>query len=142
MKAKTMRKKMTIWKVLTPLIALCFLLAAPPLFAQDSGEGQQQDQGQQQYQQKSQPKPEDFDEEQLKQFAGAQEEVDQIREEYSNELSQVEDQDKARELQDKYSKQMVESIKDEGLSVQEYNKISRAAQSNPELNEKIDKMSN
>ncbi|MFP3981552.1 MAG: DUF4168 domain-containing protein [Desulfobacterales bacterium] len=150
MKAKTM----TMWKILTPLIALCFLVAAPPLAAQSSEsggdykgqqqEGQQQEgQQKQQYQQKSsQPEPEDFKDEDLEKFAGAQDKVDEIRKEYSDELSQVEDQDKARDLQDKYSKKMVESIKDEDLSVEKYNKISRAAQSNPDLNKKIDEMAN
>lgn len=152
MKAKTMRKKMTIWKVLTPLIALCFMVGAPPLFAQDSGSGggykgqqqkEQQQQQQQQYQQKStQPEAADFNKKELKQFANAQDEVDEIRKEYSEELSQVEEQEEARQLQDKYSKQMVQSIKKEGLTVQKYNKISRAAQSDPELNKKIDQMSN
>ena len=140
MKAKTMRKTMTIRKVLTPLIALCFLAAAPPLFAQDSGG--QSGEGQQYQQKATQPKPADFNKKELKQFANAQDEVDQIRKEYSEELSQVEEQEEARQLQEKYSKQMVQSIKKEGLTVQKYNTISRAAQSNPELNQKIDQMSN
>ncbi|MBS3754390.1 MAG: DUF4168 domain-containing protein [Desulfobacterales bacterium] len=140
MKAKTM----TIRKVLTPLLALCFLAAAPSLAAQDSADqGGNKGKQKQQYQQKStQPEPEDFNKKELKQFANARGEVDEIRKEYSEELSQVEDQDEARQLQDKYSKQMVQSIKKEGLTVQKYNKISRAAQSNPELNQKINQMSN
>ena len=56
--------------------------------------------------------------------------------------SSVEDTDKARNLQDKYSQKMVDAIKDSGLGVQKYNEISMAAQDNPELKKKIKKMAN
>lgn len=137
MKAKTMHKKMILWKVLTPIIALCFLAAAPPLAAQDSG-GQSGYKGKEQQQQQ----PADFSEKDLEKFANAKSEVDQIRKEYSEELKQVEDQEKASQLQDKYSRQMVQSIKEEGLTIREYNDISSAAQSDPELREKINRMVN
>ncbi|MBS3809411.1 MAG: DUF4168 domain-containing protein [Desulfobacterales bacterium] len=139
MKAKTMHKKMILWKVLTPIIALCFLAAAPPLAAQDSG-GQSGYKGKEQ--QHQQRRSADFSEKELEKFADAKSKVDQIRKEYSEELKQVEDQKKASQLQDKYSRQMVQSIKEEGLTIREYNNISSAAQSDPELREKINQMAN
>lgn len=131
MNEKIRPKKTIIWKVLTPVIALCFFVAVPPLAAQDY-----EQQGQQQEQEKV-----DFSDEDLEKFAEARTEVDKIRDEYSEELNDVEDdQEKAQQLQEKYAKQMVESIQETGLDVQKYNKISMAMQNDPELKSQVDKM--
>lgn len=137
MTARIMQKK-TIWKVISMAAILCFIAAAP-LAAQ---EGQEGDEGQQEYEYEQPEKTaEDFSDEDLEKFASAQTEVDDIRSEYSDELSGVEDTEKARELQDKYADQMVEAIEDAGLDVQTYNEISMALQNDSELQEKIDEMS-
>lgn len=130
MNENTKHKKTTILKVLAPVIALCFFITAPPLAAQDY-----EQQGQEQIQEKA-----NFSSEDLEKFAEARTAVDNIREEYSEEMNDVEDQDQARRLQDKYAKQMVESIQETGLGVQKYNKISMAMQNDPELEQKIDRM--
>lgn len=147
-----MRTKSVFWKILTAAAALCFVTAAP-LAAQDyeqqgqQGQGyeqqqqQGQDQGQQGYQ-GGQKTADDFKESDLESFASAQGEVDEIRSEYSDELSGVEDTNKARELQDKYAEQMVDAIEERGLDVQTYNEISMAMQNDSELREKVEEMTN
>ena len=147
---KIMHSNMKIWKLLTPAIALCFFAAAPQLAAQGSGsksgykgQGQQQQKEQYQHQRPAkQPKPSDFSEKEVEKFASAKGEVDQIQKEYADALSQVEDQQKARQLQRKYSQKMVESIRENGLSVQKYQKINMAAQNSQEFREKINRMAN
>lgn len=117
------------------IVAACCLIAVPPLAAQQSQQGQQG----QQYQQETQS-ADDFSEGDLEKFAEAKTEVDEIRSKYSDALGRVDEPEKARELQDKYGQQMVESIRDRDLSVEKYNQISRAMQGNPDLKEKIDGM--
>ncbi|MFW6080524.1 MAG: DUF4168 domain-containing protein [Desulfosalsimonas sp.] len=152
MRTKTMKTKPAFWKILAPAVALCFITAAP-LAAQDydqqgdQGQGyeQQQQQGQGQgqgYQGGEQKTADDFKDSDLENFASAQSEVDEIRSEYSDELSGVEDTEKARELQDKYAEQMVDAIEEEGLDVQTYNDISMAMQNDSELRGKIEEMTN
>jgi len=118
------------------IVAACCLIAVPPLAAQQSQQGQQYD-----YQQQSQGAA-DFEDKDLEKFAEAKTEVDEIRSKYSDALGRVDEPKKARELQDKYGQQMVESIKEKDLSVEQYNQISRAMQGNPDLKEKIDSMAN
>jgi len=141
MEAKIVHRKSILGKILALAIALCFLTAAP-LAAQDYGqEGDQQQkqkQQQQEYQtQESQKGADDFSDEELEKFSEARSKVEEMSSEYSQKLEGVEDPEKAREIQTKYSQKMSDAIEDIGLSVQTYNEISRAAQNNPELREKI-----
>ncbi|MFW6011353.1 MAG: DUF4168 domain-containing protein [Desulfosalsimonas sp.] len=144
MPAKTMQNKSTFWKFLSLAVALCFFVAAPAA-AQDQ---EQQQKEQQQKEQKEyeyeepEKKAEDFSEGDLEKFAEAQSEVEEIRNQYSDELGDEEDTEKARELQDKYAQQMSDAIKESGLDVQTYNEISMAIQSDPDLKEKVENMTN
>ncbi|MFP4194478.1 MAG: DUF4168 domain-containing protein [Desulfosalsimonas sp.] len=136
MPAKTMQNKTVLWKFLALAVALCFFIAAP---AAAEDKGQQKEQKEYDYEEPEKT-AEDFSDGDLEKFAEAQEEVAEIRDEYSDELSGVEDNEKARELQDKYAQQMVDAIKDIGLDVQTYNEISMAVQNDSELKEKIENM--
>lgn len=145
MNAKTiLRKRLIKWKSIAVIFAACFLIGVPPLSAQNYG-GESDDKGQkkqqqQQYQEPTQQQPSDFSEEDLKKFAEAKTEVDELRSKYSEALGRVDEPEKAGELQDKYGQQMVDSIREKDLSVKKYNEISRAMQGNPELEQKIDKI--
>ena len=140
MMVRTLKRKTTDWKgfFLGLIIAACFLIAVPPLAAQQGqqGYGGQQQQGQQGYQQQQQPT--DFDDSELKVYAKAKNDVDDIRSEYSDALRGVEEADKARELQNKYTEKMIDAIEEKDLSVKKYNQISQAMQNSPELREKIE----
>lgn len=159
MKAKTVLRKTTTVKFFIMIIAACFLFAVPQLSAQsygtDGGQGgqdqgyggqqgqQQEQQGQQQgYQQPPQQQETDISHNDLEKYAEAQSEVNEIRSEFSSELEGVDNREKAQELQDKYSQQMIEAIADTGLSVREYNEISLAIQNDSDMQKKVEELAN
>ncbi len=131
MNARKVLKTALNWRTLSLTMVLCAMIAVPPVVAQNYGD-QGSTQGKQQQA--------DFSKQELQQFVTAKAEVDQIRSDFSEELQGVEDSKKARQLQDKYTQKMVDAVQDTGMSVQEYNEISRAAQTNPDVGEKIEKM--
>jgi len=154
MKAKTLQRngvgrKSVVWGVIIAIIAAGCLVIAPPLAAQQGEQGYGGQQGQQQqYQQRQyqdpaqQQQPANFSEENLQKYAEARETVNDIRNDYSNALSDVEDPQKAQELQNKYTQKMIAAIEDEDLSVSKYNDIGRAVEHNPKLQKKVDNLSN
>jgi len=128
--AKTLYKNMACWKSLALIITICFLVSVTPLSAQQNEQGS--------YDQQQQT--EDFSDQTLEKFASAKIKLDKIRNEHSTELKQVDDAEGAQKLQSKYGQKMIEAIRAEGLTVENYNKISRAMQSNPELQKKIQEL--
>ena len=117
--------------------ALTLGLTGAQALAQDygSGEDQQQDPGMEQSQQ-----PADFSDEELQQFVDLQDRIGEIREEYVSQIESAESEDKARQLQQEAQSEMVTAIEDAGMSVQEYNAIAVAYNSNPDIQERVDEM--
>ncbi|MGM0450685.1 MAG: DUF4168 domain-containing protein [Pseudomonadota bacterium] len=118
-------------------LALALGLTGAQALAQDYGsdEGQQQDPGMEQSQE-----PADFSDEELQQFVDLQDRIGEIREEYVSQIEDAESEDKARELQQEAQSEMVSAIEDAGMSVQEYNAIAVAYNSNPDIQERVDEM--
>ena len=139
MSAKIERKPTTIWKSFILIMTACFLLAAPQAMAQDGGQ-QEGYKGNQEYQYQ-QPQETDISDKQLEKFALALNDISEIRSEYSEVISDVKDADKAQELQSKYTKKMIASIEENGLDVEQYNEISMAMQRDPEIQQKVQEMS-
>ena len=138
MKAHPVSKKAMLWTTLVSALAL-FLVSTAPLAAQDQGQQKQQEQ-QQEYQ--SEQKTKDISKDELKKFAQARPKLKQIRSDYAQEIKQAKgDKTKAKKIKDKYSRKMVDAIKNAGLTVQEYNEIAMAVQNDPDLQEKLSKMS-
>ncbi|MFP4452984.1 MAG: DUF4168 domain-containing protein [Desulfobacterales bacterium] len=145
----TRKKSLTRTFILTAA-ALSLLLSAPAVFAQDYGQQGQQQQGQQQQGQdyggqgqdygQQQQQQTDFSDEELKQFASAQEDIEDIRADYSKELRNTQDSEKAQSLQSKYQDKMIEAIQGEGLSVEKYNTIIQAVSTDTELKEKVEEL--
>lgn len=79
---------------------------------------------------------------QLQQFAGAQETVNEIRVDAMAKLEKVEDQNQAQEIQQQANQDMVNAVQDSGLSVEDYNLIARAVQSDTNLQSRLKEMSN
>ena len=132
----------------TIAMAVTFALgtAGMQAFAQDYGSGGAEGQGQQQGQSGSmgaqqQKQAEDFSKEELRNFVDLQDEIGDVREEYVAQIESAEDEEKARKLQQEAQSEMVSVIKDEGMSVEEYNAIAVAYNSNPEVQEKVDNLS-
>ncbi|WP_077529169.1 DUF4168 domain-containing protein [Vreelandella utahensis] len=137
-------------KTLTAAVAFALSTAGMSAVAQDyssgsgaEGQGQQQ---QQQSQGQGMGAPEkqqnaDFSDEELQNFVELQDKIGDVREDYVSQIESAESEDKARELQQKAQTEMVEVIEDEGMTVEEYNAIAVAYNSNPEIQERVDEMS-
>ncbi|MCH1923624.1 DUF4168 domain-containing protein [Shewanella sp. C32] len=89
-----------------------------------------------------QAQPVNVSDEQLEQFAGAQETVNEIRVDAMAKLEKVEDQNEAQEIQQQANEDMVSAVKDSGLSVEDYNLIARAVQSDTKLAARLKEMGN
>ena len=118
------------WMSTSLTFAVCLLFFGASLHAQDAY----------QYPETAQQQNFDFSDKELQKFLLIKNEVDEIREKYSQSLGMVDNPDKARRLQDKYIAQVLETIRENGMSVEKYTEISRALQRNPELRKKIEKM--
>jgi hypothetical protein len=70
-------------------------------------------------------------------FAIAQQEVIAIQQDYSTQIAQVEDVDKQKEIVQEANQKMVEAVQGAGFSVERYNMILNAAQSNNALQQRI-----
>ncbi|PAU79663.1 hypothetical protein CK501_12720 [Halovibrio salipaludis] len=141
-------------KTLTAAVAFALSTAGMSAVAQDysSGSGaegqgqqqQQQSQGQGQGQGMGAPEQQqnaDFSDEELQNFVELQDKIGEVREDYVSQIESAESEDKARELQQKAQTEMVEVIEEEGMTVEEYNAIAVAYNSNPEIQERVDEMS-
>lgn len=118
------------WVSTSLTVAVCLLFFGSSLHAKDAY----------QYLNTAQEQNFDFSDKELKKFSLIKNEVDEIRKKYSQSLGMVDNPDKARSLQEKYIVQVLETIRENGMSVERYTEISRALQRDPELREKIEKM--
>lgn len=119
---------------LTLILAMAF--GGSQALAQDYGDNQGQEEGMAQSQQQA----DDFSDEDLQQFVDLQGEIGEIREEYVSKIEGADSEDKARELQQEAQSAMVEAIEAAGMSVQDYNAIAVAYNSNPDVQERVDEM--
>jgi hypothetical protein len=78
-----------------------------------------------------------IDEGQLDSYAEAAVKIYDIRVRWEPEIRGAESQEKAMEAQREARTEMIEAVQKEGLSVDEYNSITAAAQRDPDLNQKI-----
>jgi len=84
-----------------------------------------------------QPEPVDVSDQQLEQFADAQVEIAGIQQDFSGRLQNVDDPEKAHELQLKANEQMTQAVEEAGLDVESFNQIAMAIQNDPELQQKL-----
>lgn len=75
--------------------------------------------------------------EEILSFAKAQQEVLGIQQEYTDLAAQAADVDKQKEIVQEANEKMVEAVEDEGFSVQRYNVIANAMQSDTALQQRI-----
>ena len=119
-------------KTLTAAIAFAtFGIGAPAVMAQAEGTAPQQ------YEQ-GQPAAAPISDDNLKKFVKADEEVSDIRDEFSEKLSQAEDQEEAQKLQLEAQEKMVEAVQDADLDVPTYNEIATRMQTDPELQQRAE----
>ena len=73
-------------------------------------------------------------------FVGAYVEIKDIQNKYSKKLESVSDKNKAQKLQKQAQAEMVSVVKDNDMTVNEYNEVVSAISNNPELRMEIEKM--
>jgi len=93
---------------------------------------------QEEYQQApAEPDPIEVSDAQLDQFVAAQESIVGIQEDFSQRLEGVDDPEEAYELQVEANEEMTAAVEDSGLSVEEYNEIAMAIQTDEELRDRL-----
>lgn len=83
-----------------------------------------------------------FDDQELEKFAGVQQKLEVIREEYGAKLENIEDPQKAQEIQEEASESMTEAVTDEGLDVETYSTIAKAVRNDDALRQRVITMMN
>lgn len=123
-------------KLSTQLIALTTVLT----FGLFAGSAMAQSQGQQGQQPPNQASAEDVSDADLEQYVDAESEIQSIRQEYVETINNAESQEEAQSLQVEAQEKMVSAVEGAGLSIEEYNQIANALQSNEELRKKAEQM--
>ncbi len=115
---------MTFRHTLMSLI-VAFSFGAAGVFAQD-------------YQMQQEPQADmDVSDTQLEQFAEAQVSIIEIQQDFSGRLQEVEDPDRAHELQVQANEEMTGAVAEAGLDVESFNAIAMAIQNSPELQQRL-----
>lgn len=115
-------------------VALSLTLAASPALAQSSGQPSTPPA-------QTSPAPQvDVKEQELKSFASAVVQLQEIKQSYSQKIGQAGDKQKAQEIQGKMQEDMRRAIKDQGLSVERYTEIGQAVQNDPELRQQVNQL--
>jgi Domain of unknown function (DUF4168) len=91
-------------------------------------------------QQQPPPQAAEFDQGQIESFASAARQVHEIRSKWQSRLQDPANADKVQEFQAQAGAEMMNAVKDKGLTVETYNAIATAAQQNPALAERITKL--
>ncbi|WP_417362128.1 DUF4168 domain-containing protein [Gallaecimonas pentaromativorans] len=73
----------------------------------------------------------------LEQFVTAQKSITSIRDSAMEKLNKSENPDQAQQIQQQANQDMVEAVKDAGLSVEDYNLIARAVQTDPNMRSRV-----
>ncbi len=106
-------------------------LATAPAFAQNSQQSQMPS---------AAPKAESISESELEDFAEARADVLEVQQSYQGKMQQAQDPSAQAEMRQQANQEMAAAVEDSGLSINEFNQINRAAQSNPQIAQKIQQM--
>lgn len=90
--------------------------------------------------QSSEQQSTDFSDEKIESFVAARESVVEISRKWEERLSNTESQEELNSLQQQAQEEMVEAVRDEGISVNEYNMIVDATQTDPDLLERVNEL--
>jgi Spy/CpxP family protein refolding chaperone len=86
-----------------------------------------------QMQQRSQQQTPDFSNDQIEKTAQSYTKITEIREQYQDQFSQAESTEQAQELQTKINEKITGAIEKNDMSVEEYNEVITAAQTDEDL---------
>lgn len=120
---------MNIRKAVIALSASAAFVFSGALIAQQEG-----------YQAPAEQEPVEVSDTQLEQFVNVQEEIGRIQEDFSQRLEGVDDPEAAYELQVEANDEMTEAVENSGMSVEEYNEIAMAIQTDADLRDRLNEM--
>lgn len=127
----------TVAQTLTRTLAIAALgsavLVAAPAIAQTQGTQS----GQKSFTTRSSP---NFSQKELQSFVQAQSRIREIRSSALQKIKQTRNRHTAQQISKQARQDMLAAIKDSGLTRKTYNQIGRAANTNPEIARKIQKM--
>ncbi|MDT0633994.1 DUF4168 domain-containing protein [Spectribacter hydrogenoxidans] len=95
---------------------------------------------QQQPAQQQAPQAKDFDKAELESFVEAQAEVSDISQDYQQKMQNADNPEAQASMRQEANQEMVQAVNDAGLDPSTYNAIAQAAQSDPQLAQKIEGM--
>jgi hypothetical protein len=81
-----------------------------------------------------------IDPETLDRFVDAFVEVQHIREDFAERLQEVDSEADAQSMQQEAQQEMISAVEDNGLSVEEYNQVAMALQSDPAMMQQVQRM--
>lgn len=90
--------------------------------------------------QSSEQQAAEFSEEQLETFVEARQRVIEISQKWQDRLNNADTQEELTSAQQAAQEEMVDAVRDQGLSVDDYNLIADAAQQDPELMDRLNEM--
>lgn len=76
----------------------------------------------------------------LKNFVAASQEIEQIRDEYTVKINNVESQEQAQHLQMEAQQKMVEKVENTGISVADYNQIAMQLRTDANLQQRFEEL--
>lgn len=115
---------------LAAAIGGALLLSAPASLAEPASP--------QQLAQSQQSQQANFTDQELRSFVVAAQEVQQLSVQWQKRLKQAkDDQQKSQQLRQKATQEITQAVRNEGLTVKKYNKISMAARKDEELRSKL-----
>ncbi|MCQ4306779.1 DUF4168 domain-containing protein [Pseudomonas stutzeri] len=79
----------------------------------------------------------DISDQKLEKFADSLGEIMEIREDFTAKLEKTGDPAEAQQLQQEANEKMMSSVEDNDLSIEEYNAINQAVQSDPQLRDRV-----
>lgn len=111
--------------ILTTFLTL--LLLAAPATAQQQGAPQQQ----------APPPDVEVDDQELETIAEAYVDVQSLTDEYNQRIQQAESAEEAQSLQAEYAEKATSTVEDQGLSIDRYDNVVRAATVDEELRDRL-----
>ncbi len=112
-----------MWKKTGKSIALsaALLITAPVTVAQEQKEAS-------------------FSDDQLSQYASARSEIKEVSQSFRGDMQEAENKKEAQKLRKEMQEAMVGAVESSGLSVEDYNKITKAVRQDKELQSKVRSM--
>lgn len=111
-----------------------------PMQQQDPAQQQQYDAQQYGADQGAPAAQTDVSDDKLQTYAEAEQKVQEIRDEFQQQMPEAETPEDAQALQQEAQQEMVSAVEDAGLTVEEYNQLASLMQTNPELRERMESL--